>query len=169
MINQTVQDALNHQINQELYSEYVYLAVSAYCQTLGLQGFAHWYSVQSGEERTHAMKIYNFILDRNGKVKLQAIEAPGSEFGTPVQVAQKALEHEQRVTGQIDKLYELAVKEGDYPAQVMLQWFISEQVEEEKNASILVDQLKMVGDDRSALLMLDMELGKRVAGADGEK
>jgi ferritin len=165
MLKQKIQDALNHQINQELFSEYIYLAISACCQTMGLQGFAHWYSVQSGEERTHAMKIYNFILDRGGKVKLEAIEAPGSEFGTPVQIAQKALEHERRVTGQIEKLYELAVKEGDYPAQVMLQWFISEQVEEEKNAGLLIDQLTMVGDDRSALLMLDMELGKRVAVA----
>src|SRR5450759_4464409 len=98
MMNQTIQDALNEQIKQELYSEYVYLAVSAYCQTIGLQGFAHWYFVQSGEEHGHAMKIFNFILDRNGKVKLPAIEAPGSEFGTPLQIAEKALGQEQQLS-----------------------------------------------------------------------
>ena len=166
MLKQKVQDALNDQIKHELYSAYVYLAVSAYCQTISLPGFAHWFLLQSAEERDHAMKIYDFILDRGGHVKLQAIEAPPSEYGTPLQIAEKGLEHEKRVTGLIEKLYELAVNEGDYPAQVMLQWFINEQVEEEKNAQLLIDQLKMVGDNRAALLMLDMELGKRVGGSD---
>lgn len=161
MIKQKIQDALNDQIKQELYSAYVYLAVSAYCQTISLPGFAHWFYLQSGEEKDHAMKIYNFILDRGGHIKLQAIDGPPSEYGTPLQIAEKALEHERRVTGLIDNLYELAVKEGDYPAQVMLQWFINEQVEEEKNAQLLIDQVKMVGDSKSALLMMDMELGKR--------
>jgi len=161
MITQAVEDALNEQINHELYSAYVYLAVSAHCQTIGLQGFAHWYYVQSSEERGHAMRIYNFILDRNGKVKLKAIDAPDSDFGQPLQMAEKTLQQEQRVTKQIESLYELAAKEGDYAVQTMLQWFITEQVEEEKNASLLIDQLRMVGDNRAALLMLDMELGKR--------
>ncbi len=165
MLNQKVQDALNDQIKHELYSAYVYYAVSAYCQTIGLTGFAHWYALQSDEEREHAQKIYDFILDRGGKVKLQTIEGPPSDYGTPLQIVEKALEHEVRVTGLINKLYELAVSEGDYPAQVMLQWFINEQVEEEKNAQLLIDQLKMVGDNQAALLMLDMELGKRVEGA----
>jgi ferritin len=162
MINQKVQDALNDQIKHELYSSYVYLAVSAYCHTISLPGFANWFLQQSSEEKDHAMKIYNFILDRGGKVKLQAIDSPPSEYGTTLQIAQKALEHEQKVTGLIDKLYELAVKEGDLPAQMMLQWFINEQVEEEKNAQLLIDQITMVGDNRAALLMMDMELGKRV-------
>lgn len=161
-INQRVQDALNDQIKHELYSAYVYLSVSAYCQTISLPGFAHWFLMQSGEEREHAMKIYDFILDRGGKVKLQAIDAPPSEFGSTLDIAKKALEHEQKVTKMIDNLYELAVKEGDYPAQMMLQWFINEQVEEEKNAQLLIDQITMVGDNRAALLMMDMELGKRV-------
>ena len=161
MINQTVEDALNEQIQHELYSAYVYLAISAHCQTIGLQGFAHWFTVQSAEERGHAMRLFNFILDRNGRVKLLAIDAPASDFGMPLQMAEKALEHERRVTKQIEALYELAVKEGDYAAQTMLQWFINEQVEEEKNASLLIEQLRMVGDNRAALLMLDMELGKR--------
>jgi ferritin len=161
MIKPKVQEALNEQIKHELYSSYVYLAVSAYCHTISLPGFAHWFSLQSAEEREHAMKLYEFVLDRGGHVKLHALEAPPSEYGTPLQIAEKTLEYERRVTGQIEKLYELAVNEGDYPAQVMLQWFINEQVEEEKNAQLLIDQLKMVGDNRAALLMLDMELGKR--------
>jgi ferritin len=161
MIKQTVQDALNEQIKQELYSSYVYLAVAAYCERASLPGFAHWMSVQSAEERTHAMKLYDFILDRGGKVELKAIDAPASEFGSPMQIAEKALEHEKLVTGLIEDLYELAVKEHDYAAVSMLQWFIDEQVEEEKNATLLVDQVRMVGDNRAALLMLDMELGKR--------
>lgn len=161
MIKQSVQDALNEQIKHELYSAYVYLSVSAYCEAINLPGFAHWMRAQSAEERDHAMKIYDFINDRGGRVRLQAIEQPPSDFGTPLQIAEKGLEHERMVTGYIERLYELAVKEGDYPTQVMLQWFISEQVEEEKNADLLVEQLKMVGDNRTALLMLDMELGKR--------
>lgn len=161
MLKQKVQDALNEQIKHEFYSAYVYLAVSAYCQTISLPGFAHWFDVQSAEERGHAMKIYNFILDRGGHVKLHAIDGPPSDYGTPLSIAEKGLEHEQKVTGLINKLYELAVTEEDYPAQIMLQWFINEQVEEEKNAQLLIDQVKMVGDNRAALLMLDMELGKR--------
>ncbi|MEO8285128.1 MAG: ferritin [Chloroflexota bacterium] len=163
MIGETVQAALNEQIKHEFYSAYVYLSVSAYCETISLPGFAHWFRMQSAEERDHAMKIYDFILDRGGKVKLLALDSPASDFGTPLQIAQKALEHEQLVTGLIERLYELTVKEGDYAAQAMLQWFITEQVEEEKNANLLIDQLTMVGDNRAALLMLDMELGKRAA------
>jgi ferritin len=165
MISQKVENALNDQIKHELYSAYVYLAVSAHCHTIGLPGFAHWFYVQSTEERGHAMRILNFILDRNGKVRLQAIDAPDSEFGIPLQIAEKTLQQEQRVTKQIEALYELVIKEGDYAAQTMLQWFINEQVEEEKNASLLIDQLRMVGDNRAALLMLDMEMGKRAGEA----
>jgi ferritin len=161
MPSQKILDALNEQLRHELNSEYSYLAVSAYCHTISLPGFAHWFYLQSAEERAHAMKIYNFILDRNGQVKLKALDAPPYEFGSPLQIAQKALEAERKVTGYIDQLYELAQKENDYPVQVMLQWFINEQVEEEKNATLLIDQLTMVGDNRAALLMLDMELGKR--------
>ena len=161
MINQKIQDALNDQIKHELNSEYVYLAVSAYCHTISLPGFAHWFYIQSAEEHEHAMKIYNFILDRNGHVKLKALDAPAHEFGSPLQIAQRALESERKVTGYIHELYELAQKENDYPVQIMLQWFINEQVEEEKNANLLIDQLTMIGDNRAALLMLDMELAKR--------
>lgn len=165
MLNPKIQDALNDQVKHELYSEYVYLAVSAYCHSINLPGFAHWFQMQSSEERVHAMKLYNFILDRGGQVKLQALDAPAYEFGTPLQIAQKALEHETKVTAYINKLYELALHENDYPTQVLLQWFINEQVEEEKNATLLIDQLTMVGDNRAALLMMDVELAKRTGTA----
>ena len=161
-MNQKVLDALNEQIRHEFYSSHVYLSVAAYADNAGLPGFANWFRVQAAEEHEHALKIYDFILDRGAKVRLHPIDAPPTDFGSPVQIAEKALEHEQRVTGLIHSLYDLAVKEGDQPAQVMLQWFVTEQVEEEKNATLLVDQLRMVGDNRAALLMLDMEMGKRV-------
>jgi ferritin len=161
MLKQSIQDALNDQIKHEFYSAYVYLSVSAYCDRKGLPGFAHWMRAQSQEEMEHAMKIFDFIGDRGGVIKLQALDKPASDFGSPLEIAEKTLENEQRVTAQIDKLYELAVKEHDYATQALMQWFVTEQVEEEKNANLLIDQLKMAGDNRSALLMLDMELGKR--------
>jgi ferritin len=161
MMNDTVLRALNDQIKHELHSAYVYLGVSAYCDRVSLPGFAHWMRMQSQEEVSHAMKILDFINDRGGVVKLQAIDAPAFDFGTPLQIAEKALEHERKVTGLIENLYGLASKEGDYATQALMQWFVTEQVEEEKNAGLLVDQMKMIGDNRTALLMLDMELGKR--------
>lgn len=161
MLKQKVQDALNEQIKHEFYSAYVYLAVSAYCERTGLPGFARWMRAQSQEEMGHALKIFDFINDRGGTVQLHALDKPPVDFGSPLQVAEKTLEHEQRVTGQIERLYELSAKESDYATQAMLQWFIEEQVEEEKNAGQLVERVKMAGDNRSALLMLDMELGKR--------
>lgn len=163
MIKQPVQDALNDQIKHELYSAYIYLAVSAYCETNGLPGFAHWMRMQSQEEVGHAMKIFDFINDRGGKVALHTIEGPPSEFGSPLDMAQKALDHERRVTALIERVLDIADKEGDPATHAMLQWFISEQVEEEKNATLLVERVKMAGDNRAALLMLDMEFAKRMA------
>lgn len=160
-MNQTVQDALNEQIKHELHSAYVYLAASAYCERINLPGFAHWMRVQSREEVEHAMKIFDFVNDRGGKVELQSIDAPGTEFGTPLQIAQKALEHERKVTGLIERLYALSRDQNDAPTQVLMQWFVTEQVEEEKNAGLLAERLKMIGDNPAALLMLDMELARR--------
>ena len=162
MMKKNVLEALNEQIKHEFYSSYVYLSVAAHCEVVGLPGFAHWFRLQADEERAHAMKIYDFVLDRGDRVRLLPIDAPPTEFGSPLQIAEKTLEQEQRVTGLIHSLYDLAVKEGDQPTQVMLQWFVTEQVEEEKSATLLVDQLRMVVDNRAALLMLDMEMGKRV-------
>ena len=167
MLKKPVQDAINDQINKELYSAYVYLSMSAYYEGVNLPGFANWMRLQSSEERGHAMRLYDFVLDRGGQVVLEAIGKPPSKFKSPMDVAQQTLEHEQRVTAMIEKLYEVALKEKDYATQTALEWFITEQVEEEKNASGILEQLKMVGDNRSALLILDMELGKRRAESDG--
>jgi ferritin len=161
MISEKVQDALNQQIKNELYSSYLYLAMSAHFESVTLPGFAHWMRVQSGEEYKHAMKFFDFIADRAGRVVLEAIDKPPAEYEAPLDVMKKVLEHEKKVTGMIHSLYELAVKEKDYPAQVMLQWFITEQVEEEKSTSDIIELLKNVGDSTAGLVMVDQQLGSR--------
>lgn len=161
VIKEPVQRAVNEQIKNEFYSAYVYLSMSAYCETINLRGFANWMRLQSREEIAHAMRLFDFLINRGGRVILQPIGQPPVDFGSPLDVAQQTLEHEQKVTAMIENLYELAAKENDYATQAALQWFITEQVEEESNASQIVEQLKMIGDNRTALLMLDMELGKR--------
>src|SRR3954453_2295476 len=163
MLKQTIQDAINEQIKNELFSAYVYLSMSAYCQSINLPGFANWTRVQSQEEVGHAMRLFDYVIDRGGRVSLAAIDKPPVDFKSPLDLAEGTLEHERRVTGMINNLYELAVRESDYATQAQLQWFVTEQVEEEKSASAILEQLKMVGDNRTALLMMDVELGKRVA------
>ena len=156
-----MQDALNEQIKNELYSAYLYLSMSAHFEAANLPGFAKWMRIQAGEEQTHAMKFFDFINDRGGRVTLQAILQPPTEFTTPLAVFEQVLEHEGKVTAMIHNLYALALHENDYPTQVMLQWFINEHVEEEKNASHIVETLKLAGDKGGSLLMLDHRLGKR--------
>lgn len=163
MLSKVMQDALNEQIKHEFYSSYLYLAMSAYFESNSMPGFARWMRVQSEEENAHAMRLFDFINDRGGSVELQAIEQPPGEFKAPLDAFQQALEHERKISALIHQLYELAVKEKDYPAQVHLQWFVDEQVEEEKNASQIVEQLKLAGNDGAALLMLDTALGARNA------
>ena len=164
MINKKVQDAINDQIKHELYSAYYYLSMSAYCGGKNLPGFANWMHLQYQEETQHALRLFRFLLDRGGKVELQAIEAPPKDFKSPLSAFESVLSHEQKVTSLIHKLYELALKEGDYPTQVEMQWFITEQVEEEKTAGDVVEQIKLAGDNNTALLMIDRELGARGAG-----
>jgi ferritin len=164
MLSKALQKAINEQIKNELSSAYLYLSMSAYCGTLNLQGFTRWMRLQGQEEVSHAMKLFDYIQERGGRVVLQAIDQPPAEFKSPLDVFQQVLEHERKVTGMIHRLYELAVKENDYATQVMLQWFITEQVEEEKGASAVVEQLKMIGNQGIALFMLDKELGAREAG-----
>ena len=161
MLGKAVEDAMNEQIKNEFYSAYQYLSMAAYCESENLPGFAQWMRTQAQEETEHAMKFYNFILDRNGRVVLQGIESPLVEFGSPLEVFERALEHEQKVTAMIDELYALSVTENDYASQTFLQWFVTEQVEEEKNAGDVVDTLKMIGDKSEALFLLDRELGQR--------
>jgi ferritin len=163
LLGKAIEEAMNEQIKNELFSAYQYLSMAAYCESENLPGFAQWMRAQSREETEHAMKFYDFILERNGRVALRALDGPLVEFGSPLEVFEQALEHERRVTAMINDLYALAVSENDYASQTFLQWFVSEQVEEEKNAGDVVETLKMVGDKSEALFLLDRELGQRQA------
>jgi ferritin len=158
-----MQDAINGQIRDELYSAYLYLSMAAYFEANSLSGSAHWMRVQAQEEVAHAMKFFDFVSERGGRVELQAIDQPPVEFGSPLDVFQMTLEHEQKVTSLIHDLYKVALEEDDYAAQVMLHWFIEEQVEEEDSASQILDTLERLGDSDQGLIMLDRELGRRGA------
>jgi ferritin len=161
MLSDTLQKALNDQIQHELYSGYLYLSMATHFEAANLPGFAAWMKKQAHEEAGHAMKFYGYIYDQGGRVTLQAIEAPPAQFGSPLNVFQATLEHERKVTGGIRGLVELANKESDYATQNLLQWFINEQVEEERNASQIVEQLKMIGESAPALFMMNAQLGAR--------
>ena len=161
MINKTMQDAMNEQINKELFSSYLYLSMAAYFEDKNLAGFANWMRIQADEEREHAMKFYDFILERGGRVYLKAIDAPKTDWGSNLEVAEEVAAHEAKVTASIYELYELALKEKDYPAQMMLQWFITEQVEEEKNAAEIVANLKLIEAGGTAVYVMDKQLSKR--------
>lgn len=161
MISKPLQDAMNEQINFELFSAYLYLSMSAHFEAQNLPGFANWMRVQYQEETSHAMKLYKYIFDRNGVVTLKSIAQPATKFKKPLEVFTQVLEHEQKVTSLINKLYELAVKEKDYAAQSFLQWFVNEQVEEEKNATDMINMLEMIGDSPVSLIMADRQLGAR--------
>lgn len=163
MLSKKLQDALNEQIVRELESAYVYLSMVAYFEAENLRGFAHWMRLQRLEELEHAMKIFDFVIDRGSRVELQALQKPPAQFKSPLDAFEKALAHERKITGLIHKLYDLAAKENDYPTQVMLHWFIDEQVEEEKSASEVVDQLQMIGNNAAGLFILDARLGERKA------
>jgi len=156
-----LEKALNTQIKRELDSAYLYLAMSAHFEAENMPGFAKWMRLQAGEEQAHAMRFFDHLIDRGARVTLDGIDKPSSDFGSPLSIFEAALEHEKGVTASIHDLYEVAVEVKDYPTQVMLQWFITEQVEEEKSAGDVVHQLKMVGDNPAALLMMDRQLGSR--------
>ena len=164
MLTPTVEQALNDQIQKEFHSAYIYLSMSAYFEAENLLGAASWMRKQASEEQAHALKIFDFVIDRGGRVALQAIGQPPSDFASPLAVFEAAYAHEQKVTQSIHDLYALALRENDYPSQVMLQWFIDEQVEEERNSSAIMAQLKMVGDSPAALLMIDRQLAARSDG-----
>jgi ferritin len=161
MLSKKMLEALNNQINAEFYSAFIYLSMAAYFEEHNLPGFAHWMVKQYGEEVEHAMKFFAFINERGGKVALKAIEQPPVDFESPLDIFKKALEHERKVTGMINKLAEIAEEEKDRATLVFLHWFIDEQVEEEKNASEIVETLKMVGEKGHALIMLDRQLAQR--------
>lgn len=156
-----VREAIEEQIKHEFYSAYVYLSMAGSFEAANFPGFAHWMREQSREELEHAMKFFDFLLDRGESVQLQALDAPPYAFRSPLDTFEQALEHEKEITGRINDLYELATRENDYPAKVLLDWFVTEQVEEEKTATEIVERLRLAGDDGAALLLLDSELGNR--------
>lgn len=162
MINNKIQDALNKQINAELYSSYLYLSMSAYFQSINLNGFANWMRCQAQEELVHAMKFYNFINDRGGTVQLASIEGPPIKWDSPLHAFQDAYAHEGKVTSLINGLVDMAAKQKDHASVTFLQWFVNEQVEEEASADGVVQQLKLAGDAGSGLFMIDRELASRV-------
>jgi Ferritin-like protein len=154
-------DALNLQINKELYSAYLYLSMSAHAENIGLKGFANWFFVQVQEEMSHAQKIYTYINDQNQKIILDEIKKPPIEFKSPMDMFQKTLEHEQFVTKSINGLVAIAREEHDYATEIFLHWFVTEQIEEEGNDNEIIDKLKYIDDNGNGLLMLDKELGVR--------
>jgi ferritin len=161
MLSEKLLYTINDQIEHELFSSNLYLAMAAYFEANSLPGFAHWMEVQSEEEREHALKFIEYLNDVGGRVKIHAISEPQSEWTSPLDVFEHVLTHEKKVTSLIHNLYEIALQEKDYAAQSMLKWFIDEQVEEEKNASLIVEQLKMFEDHRGAILNIDHHIGKR--------
>ena len=164
MIDGRMQEALNKHINAELYSSYLYLSMSAYFQSVNLAGFAHWMRVQAREELSHAMKFYDHVLERGGTVALQPVEAPPPRWDSPLAVFEEAYRHEQKVTGLINQLVDDAVQTRDHATNNFLQWFVSEQVEEEASAEAIVQKLRLVGDAPGGLFVLDHELGGRASG-----
>jgi ferritin len=162
MLSKKMLGALNEQINAEIYSSYLYMSMSSYFHSLGLAGFANWMRVQALEEMTHAERFFNYVVDRGGRVVMKAIAGPPTEWESPLAVFQDTLAHEQKVTSLINNLADLAIKEKDHASNNMLQWFISEQVEEEANDQDIIDKLKLVNQTPGGLFMLDKDLGARV-------
>ena len=162
MLKEKIQKALNQQVNAELYSSYLYLAMASYFESINLKGFANWMRVQTQEELVHSMKFYDFINERGGKTLLSAIEGPPTEWPSPQAVFEHAYEHEQKVTGLINNLVDLSTAEQDHATSNFLQWFVAEQVEEEASADEVVQKIKLMGDASGGLFMLDRELAQRV-------
>lgn len=162
MIKAKMEKAINRQINRELYSAYLYLSMSAYFGNINLKGFASWMRVQAQEEMSHAMKLYDYLGERGGRIALAAIEDPPREWGSPLKVFENVYSHEQKVTALINDLVNLAIAEKDHASSSFLQWFVTEQVEEEASASEVLERLKLAGKDAGGLFMLDNELGQRV-------
>lgn len=162
MLNQKIEEALNAQINAEMWSAYLYLSMAAYCHSQGNPGMGKWFEVQFQEEQDHAKIFFNYVISRGGNVILKPIEAVPTAWNTILEVFESTLEHEQKVTALINNLFAITAAENDYATQSMLKWFIDEQVEEEETAQNIIDNLKMIKDNGYGLYMLDKELGARV-------
>ncbi len=161
MLKENVQAALNNQLNSELYASYFYLSMSAYFHAINLSGFASWIRTQAQEELVHALKVYDFINDREGEVALTTIAEPKRQWENTLAAFEDAYRHEKAVTAQIYDLVDLSVKERDHATNTFLQWFVTEQVEEEATANDIVNKLKLVGNDGNGLFILDRDLGTR--------
>lgn len=161
MLSDKMLAEINEQINKEMYSAYLYMSMSAHSKDMGLNGFANWFMVQFHEEMYHAMKMYEYVQQQGGRVELKAIQQPPSEFESPLDMFTKTLEHEQFVTRSINNLMDLAIAEKDHASQIFLQWYVTEQVEEEDNDNEIINQLKMVEGHPHGLMMIDRELGSR--------
>jgi len=162
MIKKEVLDAINEQINAEAYSAYMYLSMAAYFEDMGLSGFANWMKVQYQEESAHALKFFNYLTERNGKVVLKAIGQVPVDFGGIVDVFEKTLVHENHVTDLINNLMNIAMAANDHASQSFLKWFVDEQVEEESNVQKILDTLKLINGQGNGIFMMDRELGQRV-------
>ena len=162
MITKKIEDALNSQLNAELYSAYLYLSMAGYFESMDLKGFANWMHVQFQEEQFHAMKLYGYIFERGGRVTLDSIEAPPSDWDCPLAVFEATLKHEQKVTGLINELVNLARAEKDNASEIFLQWYVNEQVEEEDNVNTVLGQLKLIKDSPQGMFIMDKEMAQRI-------
>lgn len=162
MLSNKMEEALNEQMNREMYSAYLYMSMSSYASNIGLKGFANWFMVQYHEEMLHAMKFYEFINLRGGRARLKSIAEPPSEFATPLDMFSKTLEHELFITNSINERMDLAVAEKDHASQIFLQWYVTEQLEEENNDREIIAQLNIIKNDPQGILLLDKDLGMRI-------
>ena len=166
MLSETMNSELNGQINAEIFSSYLYLSMSGWFESKGLSGFAHWMRLQAQEETAHAEKFFDFVHERNGRVILEAIDKPESEWQSPLDAFKAALHHEEFISGKINDLVNVAIDERDHATNNFLQWFVAEQVEEEATAGGIVDRLSLIGDDSAGLFALDLEMAKRANTAE---
>ena len=162
MISKKMTEAINERINRELYSEYLYISMQAWFADQNLDGMANWMDAQGKEERFHAMKFFNYLVERGARVKLKAIAEPTFEFDNPLKAFKMALEHEQFITKSINQLMDLAIKDNDHATRSFLQWYVDEQVEEEASVDRIMNMLKLVGDNGHGIMMIDRELAQRV-------
>ncbi len=160
-ISDKMEDALNEQIKNELYSAYLYLSMSAYAKSMNFNGFAHWLKLQAKEELEHAMKIYDYVFERGGRAVLKAIDEPPKEWSSFLELFKKVYEHENKVTNMINNLLKMAREENDYATEVFLHWFVDEQVEEEASANEIVQKLKFAGNQINVLMLIDRALAQR--------
>lgn len=164
MISKRIQDAMNDQIKHETFSAYLYFSMAAYFHSRSLDGMAQWMKAQAQEEFGHALRFFNHINERGGRIVLQALDKPQTDWDSPIAVFKASLQHEEFITSKINDLAKMADEENDRAAAIMLQWFVTEQVEEEDTVSTVIDMLELIGDSGHGILMADRELGTRIAG-----